>query len=118
MKMTSVSFLAPTRGRARCRNASRNPRSTASRATGSGPRVPHKEAFKADSLPPREQYIDAELDRSTAVDFALEPGEAAFFNNAIVHGSNANFGPDRRILFLLEMVPTHAYQISPRESAV
>jgi non-heme Fe2+,alpha-ketoglutarate-dependent halogenase len=83
-----------------------------------GPLLPHKEAFKTDSLLSREQYIDAEFDRSKAVDFALEPGEAAFFNNAIVHGSNPNFGPDRRILFLLELVPTHAYQISPRESAV
>jgi non-heme Fe2+,alpha-ketoglutarate-dependent halogenase len=83
-----------------------------------GPLLPHKEAFKTDSLLSREQYIDAEFDRSKAVDFALEPGEAAFFNNAIVHGSNPNFGADRRILFLLEMVPTHAYQQSPRESAI
>lgn len=83
-----------------------------------GPLLPHKEAFKTDSLLSREQYIDAEFDRSRAVDFALEPGEAAFFNNALVHGSNPNFGPDRRILFLLEMVPTRAYQHAPRESAV
>ncbi len=82
-----------------------------------GPLLPHKEAFKTDSLLSREQYIDAAFDRSAAVDFALEPGEAAFFNNAIVHGSNPNFGADRRILFLLEMVPTHAHQHSPRESA-
>jgi hypothetical protein len=41
----------------------------------------------------------------------------ALFNNAIVHGSNPNFGSDRRILFLLEMIPTHAYQHEPRESA-
>ena len=83
-----------------------------------GPLLPHKEAFRTDSLLSREQFIDAEFDRSSAVDFALEPGEAAFFNNAIVHGSNPNFGADRRILFLLEMVPTSASQHSPRESAV
>jgi len=82
-----------------------------------GPLLPHKEAFRTDSLLSREQYIDAEFDRSAAVDFALEPGEIALFNNAIVHGSNPNFGADRRILFLLEMVPTHAWQDAPRESA-
>jgi non-haem Fe2+, alpha-ketoglutarate-dependent halogenase len=82
-----------------------------------GPLLPHKEAFRTDSLLSREQYIDAEFDRAAAVDFALEPGEMALFNNAIVHGSNPNFGADRRILFLLEMVPTCAWQHAPRESA-
>ncbi|MBV9522507.1 MAG: phytanoyl-CoA dioxygenase family protein [Alphaproteobacteria bacterium] len=83
-----------------------------------GPLLPHKEAFKTDSLLSREQYIDAPLDHAAAVDLALEPGEIALFNNAIIHGSKPNFGEDRRILFLLEMVPTHAYQHSPRESAI
>jgi non-haem Fe2+, alpha-ketoglutarate-dependent halogenase len=82
-----------------------------------GPLLPHKESFRTDSLLSREQYIDAEFDRAAAVDFALEPGEMALFNNAIVHGSNPNFGADRRILFLLEMVPTRAWQHAPRESA-
>ncbi|MCC6468181.1 MAG: phytanoyl-CoA dioxygenase family protein [Alphaproteobacteria bacterium] len=82
-----------------------------------GPLLPHKEAFQTSSLLSREQFIDAPFDRSTAVDFALDPGEAALFNNAMIHSSNPNFGPDRRILFLLEMIPTHAYQHEPRESA-
>ena len=83
-----------------------------------GPLMPHREAFKTDSLLSREQFIDAAFDRSAAVDFALDPGEIALFNNAIIHGSNPNFGADRRILFLLEMIPTYAHQESPRESAV
>ena len=82
-----------------------------------GPLLPHKEAFKTDSLLSREQYIDSDFDRSAAVDLALESGEIALFNNAIVHGSNPNFGADRRILFLIEMVPTRAWQQAPRESA-
>src|SRR5207245_3484254 len=81
------------------------------------PLLPHKEAFKPHSLLSREQYIDAAFDRSAAVDFAPDPGEIALFNNAIIHGSNPNFGSDRRILFLLEMIPTHAHQAFPRESA-
>ncbi len=82
-----------------------------------GPPLPHKEAFATDSLLSREQYIDAPFDQTTAVDFALDPGEIALFNNALIHSSKPNSGSDRRILFLLEMVPTHAYQHSPRESA-
>ena len=83
-----------------------------------GPLLPHKEAFATNSLLSREQFIDAEFDQAAAVDFALAPGEIALFNNAIIHSSNANFGDDRRIIFLLEMVPTHAYQHEPRESAI
>lgn len=80
--------------------------------------LPHKEAFRTDSLLSREQYIDAPVDEAAAVDLALNPGEIALFNNAIIHSSKPNFGRDRRIIFLLEMVPTTAYQESPRESAV
>jgi non-haem Fe2+, alpha-ketoglutarate-dependent halogenase len=83
-----------------------------------GPLLPHKEAFATDSLLSREQYIDAAFDETPAVDFELDPGEIALFNNAIIHSSKPNFGSDRRILFLLEMVPTRAYQHAPRESAV
>ena len=83
-----------------------------------GPLLPHKETFGTDSLLSREQYIDAAIDEANAVDLALEPGEIALFNNAIIHASKPNFGSDRRILFLLEMVPTHAYQHAPRESAI
>ena len=83
-----------------------------------GPLLPHKETFGTDSLLSREQYIDAAIDEAKAIDLALEPGEIALFNNAIIHASKPNFGSDRRILFLLELVPTHAYQHAPRESAI
>ena len=82
-----------------------------------GPLLPHKEAFGTHSLLTREQFIDAAIDESGCAEFDLDPGEFALFNNAIIHSSNPNRGRDRRILFLLEMVPTHAYQHSPRESA-
>lgn len=82
-----------------------------------GPLMPHKEAFETSSLLSREQFIDERIDEDGAVDFALEPGEAAFFNNALIHSSKPNFGADRRIIFLIEMVPTHAFQHEPRESA-
>jgi non-heme Fe2+,alpha-ketoglutarate-dependent halogenase len=82
-----------------------------------GKLLPHKEAFRTDSILSREQYIDAPVDEASAVDLALDPGEMALFNNAIIHSSRPNFGRDRRIIFLLEMVPTTAHQESPRESA-
>jgi non-heme Fe2+,alpha-ketoglutarate-dependent halogenase len=83
-----------------------------------GPLLPHKEAFATASLLSREQFIDAAVDETRAADFALDPGEIALFNNAIIHSSKPNLGSDRRILFLLEMVPTAAYQHTPRESAI
>jgi len=86
--------------------------------THRGPLLPHKEGFGTDSLLSREQFIDVPVDEARAVDFALDPGEIALFNNAIVHASKPNLGSDRRIIFLLEMVPTHAHQHEPRESAV
>jgi non-heme Fe2+,alpha-ketoglutarate-dependent halogenase len=86
-------------------------------ASHRGPLLSHKEAFATDSLLSREQYIDAAFDETRAVDFELDPGEIALFNNAIIHSSKPNFGTDRRIIFLIEMVPTHAHQAFPRESA-
>ena len=79
--------------------------------------LPHRENFGTDSLLTREQTIEATLDESEAVDLELAPGEVAFFNNAICHSSAPNRTDERRILFLIEMVPTKSYQDFPRESA-
>ena len=79
--------------------------------------LPHRENFGTDSLLTREQSIEANLDESQALDLELAPDEVAFFNNAICHSSRPNTSTDRRILFLIEMVPTRAHQDFPRESA-
>jgi ectoine hydroxylase-related dioxygenase (phytanoyl-CoA dioxygenase family) len=79
--------------------------------------LPHRENFGTASLLTREQTIEGDLDTSGAVDLLLEPGEAALFNNAICHSSEPNCSRDRRILFLIEIVPTYAHQAHPRESA-
>ena len=81
------------------------------------PLLPHRENFGTDSILTREQSIDTDFDDSSATDLLLEPGEVGFFNNAICHSSEANRSSDRRIVFLIEIVPTHAYQHDPRESA-
>ena len=68
----------------------------------------HDESADPKSILARGQFIVDELDESKAVDFALQPGEMAMFHNSLVHGSAGNFGPDRRFLLLVEMVPTWA----------
>ncbi len=82
-----------------------------------GALLPHREHFGTDSMLTREQQIDAPVDEPAAVSLPLAAGEAVFFNNAICHSSGPNRSDDRRIVFLIEYVPTHAWQHEPRESA-
>jgi hypothetical protein len=42
----------------------------------------------------------------------------AMFDNSLVHGSGTNFGPDRRFLLLVEMLPTWAKPPRIRQSAL
>jgi non-heme Fe2+,alpha-ketoglutarate-dependent halogenase len=78
----------------------------------------HEESEDPKSILARGQFIVDEFDESAAVDFVLEPGEMVMFHNSIVHGSATNEGPDRRILLLVEMVPTWAKMAKFRESAM
>jgi non-haem Fe2+, alpha-ketoglutarate-dependent halogenase len=78
----------------------------------------HEESDDPKSILARGQFIVDEFDESAAVDFVLEPGEMVMFHNSIVHGSAINLGPDRRILLLVEMVPTWAKMAKFRESAM
>ena len=83
-----------------------------------GALLPHREYFGTGSLLTREQQIDASIDESAAVSLPMAAGEAVLFNNAICHSSGPNRSDDRRIVFLIEYVPTHAWQHAPRESAM
>ena len=83
-----------------------------------GALLPHREHFGSDSLLTREQQIEAPIDEAAAVTLPMAAGEAVLFNNAICHSSGPNRSDDRRIVFLIEYVPTHAYQHVPRESAM
>ena len=78
----------------------------------------HEESDDQSSILARGQYIVDEFEDSGAVDFALHPGEMVLFHNSLVHGSAVNHGPDRRILLLIEMVPTWAAMDKFRESAM
>jgi ectoine hydroxylase-related dioxygenase (phytanoyl-CoA dioxygenase family) len=68
----------------------------------------HSEKDDPKSILARGQFITDPFDESKAMDFELQPGEAVFFDNSLVHSSAGNFGPDRRFLLLVEMLPTWA----------
>ena len=78
----------------------------------------HEESDDPKSILARGQFITDGFDESKAVDFALEPGEMVMFDNSLVHGSGTNFGPDRRFLLLVEMLPTWAKPPRVRQSAM
>ena len=78
----------------------------------------HEESDDPKSILARGQYISERFDESKAVDFALEPGEMAIFDNSLIHGSGTNFGPDRRFLLLVEMLPTWAKPPRVRQPAM
>jgi non-heme Fe2+,alpha-ketoglutarate-dependent halogenase len=68
----------------------------------------HEEKDDPKSILARGQYITDPFDDSKAVDFELQPGEMVLFDNSLIHSSGGNFGPDRRFLLLVEMLPTWA----------
>jgi non-heme Fe2+,alpha-ketoglutarate-dependent halogenase len=80
--------------------------------------LPHQDSEDATSILARGQSITVDFDKSNAVDCVLKPGEMALINNKIVHSSGPNNGIDRRIMLLVEMMPTHAYYPQRRESAM
>ena len=78
----------------------------------------HEESDDPRSILARGQFISEAFDESQAVDFALKPGEMAMFDNSLIHGSGTNFGPDRRFLLLVEMLPTWAKPPRVRQPAM
>jgi non-haem Fe2+, alpha-ketoglutarate-dependent halogenase len=80
--------------------------------------LPHEEAPDPDSILARGQYIATEFDKSSAVDLALRPGEIGLFNSAIVHGSRPNLSRERRLMLLVEMMPTSVEERAHRDSAM
>lgn len=82
-----------------------------------GPVLRHTDTEDPDSILARGQYISEEFDKSAAVDLALRPGEISIFNSSCIHGSNANVSTERRIMLLVEMMPTCVEQRRHRDSA-
>jgi len=82
-----------------------------------GPVLQHTDSEDPDSILARGQYISEAFDKSCAVDLALRPGEIAIFNSSCIHGSNANVSAERRIMLLVEMMPTCVEERRHRDSA-
>jgi non-haem Fe2+, alpha-ketoglutarate-dependent halogenase len=79
--------------------------------------LPHSDSTDPDSILARGQFISSDLDTSSAVNLALKPGEIGLFNAACIHGSQANISGERRIMLLVEMMPTCVEQRLHRDSA-
>ncbi|MGE0714721.1 MAG: phytanoyl-CoA dioxygenase family protein, partial [Alphaproteobacteria bacterium] len=82
-----------------------------------GPILPHAESADPTSILARGQYITDAIDTSKAVDLEIGAGEIALFDYGIIHGSRPNVAGDRRIMILIEMMPTSAYLVRGQESA-
>jgi non-haem Fe2+, alpha-ketoglutarate-dependent halogenase len=80
--------------------------------------LPHEDTGDPNSILSRGQYITEDFDKSNAVDLELKPGEIGLFCSEIIHGSRANTGNDRRIMLLVEMMPTHVEARAHRDTGV
>lgn len=79
---------------------------------------PHTDTGNPDSILSRGQYISADIDETKAVDIVLKPGEIGLFNAGIIHSSGVNESNERRIIVLVEMMPTHTEVRAHRDSAM
>ncbi len=78
----------------------------------------HTDSGNPDSILTRGQYISEGFDKTTAVDIVLKAGEIGLFNASIIHSSGINRAQDRRIILLVEMMPTHTEIRAHRDSGM
>lgn len=80
--------------------------------------LPHEDTGDPDSILSRGQYITESFDKSSAVNLELKAGEIGLFYSEIIHGSQVNTSDDRRIMLLVEMMPTHVHARAHRDTGV
>jgi len=80
--------------------------------------LPHTDTGNPDSILARGQYISAEFDESKAVDLELKAGEIGLFYSEVIHGSQINTTDERRIVLLVEMMPTHVHARAHRDTGM
>lgn len=80
--------------------------------------LPHHDTGNPDSILSRGQYITADIDEEKAVDIVLKAGEIGLFNAGIIHSSGINTSEERRLILLVEMIPTHTEVRAHRDSAM
>ena len=80
--------------------------------------MPHRDTFAENNLLTRGQEVAVEVQGECAVDLTLEPGEMSLHHVRIVHGSEPNRAPYRRIGLAIRYVPTYVRQTEgPRDYA-
>jgi non-heme Fe2+,alpha-ketoglutarate-dependent halogenase len=80
--------------------------------------LPHRDTFAEHNMLTRGQEVQVEVDERDAVDVVLAQGEMSLHHVRLIHGSEPNEGPNRRIGFAIRYLPTHIRQLSGiRDSA-
>jgi len=72
--------------------------------------LPHTDTFAADNLLSRGQEIRVDVDERKAVALELEPGQMSLHHVKLIHGSEPNASPHRRIGLAVRYIPTHVRQ--------
>ncbi|MBL4722093.1 MAG: phytanoyl-CoA dioxygenase family protein [Alphaproteobacteria bacterium] len=80
--------------------------------------LPHIDTGDPDSILTRGQYISDGFDEADAVNIELKAGEIGLFNAGIIHSSPVNTANERRLIVLVEMIPTHTEIRAHRDSAM
>ena len=78
--------------------------------------LPHEDTGNPDSILSRVHHRG--FDKSTAVNMELKAGEIGLFYSEIIHGSRVNTSDERRIIVLVEMMPTHVHARTHRDTGV
>lgn len=80
--------------------------------------MPHRDTFDPRNLLSRGQEIAVAVDERAAVMLELAPGEMSMHHVRLIHGSDPNPSPRRRIGFAIRYLPTHVRQVAgPRDTA-
>jgi hypothetical protein len=72
--------------------------------------LPHQDTFAADNLLSRGQEIRVDVDEGKAVTLELEAGQMSLHHVKLIHGSEPNPSPQRRIGLAVRYIPTHVRQ--------
>ena len=80
--------------------------------------ISHRDTYAADNLLTRGQEIEMTVDAARAVDVPLKAGEFSLHHIRLVHGSEPNTTPDRRIGLAVRYIPTYVRQVKIDDSAV
>jgi non-haem Fe2+, alpha-ketoglutarate-dependent halogenase len=74
--------------------------------------VPHHDTFRADNLLSRGQEVMVQVDDRQAAMLELQAGEMSLHHVRLIHGSDPNPSPQRRVGFAIRYIPTSVRQIA------